>query len=806
MLKIKSIQIENFRGIRKPVVISFEKNGGNQSSALIYGENGTGKSSIVDAWEWFNTGKIEYLNKEGVLLSDYPHKSSNGNDCYLTVEFAHPTIQNAKVQYNRLKISTPSLSGNYIGFKQLCVYPNYLRYSDLQKFVYLTKKEKYDYIARFFGLERFTKNQADIQGSITRLNNLLQQHSSNRTQLDFKLKEITSVSIINESEIVSHLNKIAVKYSIPQIVEFKECYKIKDALDQIVKSNPIAIALAEWLTFQKRLANIYPIQQLKNDCLELEKLFKELKKSEENIKNILLSDLYTKSIEVIKQREDKSVCPVCDQGYSGDLLNHITEKHKTISVLNEIKNTYDKKILVLSSIIQSIYNKTALVRAEPSVLVKSYLNDFFQKLNNIAENINSISVIIKTPLSQLVNLEISTEPCISDVDAISNSQVEILASVSKKIAELHADEKTKNLAADFTSLVSVINYYTDYLKSDGKINYLSGICSNLETLITQLTNYIQNEIQTTFNAIQTDVSDCFNLLEGSNPYLKNPEIKLVAGKDKAIELEIEFVTEKIRPAFKFMSESQVNSFGLSIFLSAVKHFNSEFKFIILDDIVNSFDAYKRPKIPQLLASKFSDFQILMLTHDRVFFDTVQQAFQSWNRYRFLNWDFLNGPKLKLAKNYTEAIQELLDDDDPIKAGAALGRYFEWVFGTLSESTRTAVLYKSTGDYTLADFYSPLVANFKKKLKAPNKLHKLNKAFDDLDQVTLFRNYCTHWKDESTPFSTAEIRGIFVKWMEIEEMLYCKTCKTFVDIKEANGIVSVKCTCASLNISDNSYFE
>ena len=291
MLKIKSIQIENFRGIRKPVVISFENNGGHQSSALIYGQNGTGKSSIVDAWEWFNTGKIEYLNKEGVLLSDYPHKASNGSDCYLTVEFAHPTIQNAKTQYNRLKITTPTISGNYSDFKTLCVYPNYLRYSDLQKFVYLTKKEKYDYIARFFGLEKFTKNQADLQGSITRLNNQLQHYSNNRIQIDLKLKEITSISIINESEIVTHLNKIAVKYSISQIVEFKEFYKIKDALDQIVKSNPIAIALAEWLTFQKKLANFYPIQQLKNDCIELETHYKELKKSEENIKNILLSDL-----------------------------------------------------------------------------------------------------------------------------------------------------------------------------------------------------------------------------------------------------------------------------------------------------------------------------------------------------------------------------------------------------------------------------------------------------------------------------------------------------------------------------------
>lgn len=806
MLKIKAIHIENFRGIRKPVVISLENNNGQASSALIYGQNGTGKSSIVDAWEWFNTGKIKYLAKEGVSPSDYPHKASGGIDCYLQAEFTHPTIQTVKSQYNKTKITTPTLSGNFRDFKALSIYPNYLRYSDLQEFVYLTKKEKYEYIARFFGLEKFTKNQSDLQGSITRLNQQLVQYKSNRDQVDSKIKVLTNSSIVDENGVVSFINTIALKYSIPQITEFKEAYKIKEALDQIVKSNPIAIALAEWLAFQKGLTTFFPIQQLKNDCVELETLFKELKKSEENIKNLLLSDLYAKSIEIIGQLEDKSICPVCDQGYSGDLLHHITEKHETISALNKIKVAYDTKVQHIETSIQSIYSKVALVNNATGALVTTHFSDFFQKTNNIFDNIKSVLTTIKTPLNKIEKIEISNESCITDVDSISISQAQMNKAVFDKIAELRADEKTKNLAADFTSLVSIINYYTDFLKADGKANYLNTICSNLEILFSHLTTYIQNEIQTTFTAIQSDVADCFNALEGANPFLKNPEIKLVAGKDKAVELEIEFVTEKITPAFKFMSESQINSFGLAIFLAAVKHFNSQFKFIILDDIVNSFDAYKRPKIPQLLSSKFSDFQILMFTHDRVFFDTLQQAFQGWNRYRFLQWDYSNGPRLKLAKNYTEAVQELIDDDEPIKAGAALGRYFEWVFGALCESTRTAVLYKSSGDYTLADFYNPLVSNFKKKLKEPNKIHKLNKAFDELDQGTLFRNYCTHWKDESTPFSTAEIKGIFDKWMEIEEMLYCKTCKTFIDIKELSGIVSVKCTCATLNISDTSYFE
>ena len=88
MLKIKKITIENFRGLRLPVTIDFVKNS-KATSTLIYGRNGTGKSSIVDAWEWLHKFYIENLSREGVLLTDLPHKASAGINSYISVDFQH---------------------------------------------------------------------------------------------------------------------------------------------------------------------------------------------------------------------------------------------------------------------------------------------------------------------------------------------------------------------------------------------------------------------------------------------------------------------------------------------------------------------------------------------------------------------------------------------------------------------------------------------------------------------------------------------------------------------------------------------
>src|SRR5690606_36367537 len=116
MLKVKKITIENFRGLRLPLDVDFVK-GNKLTSALIYGRNGTGKSSIVDSWEWLHNFDIENLRREGVYATDFPHKASGGNNSYISVEFQHPTINSATVKFNPKKITTPTTEGEYNEFK-----------------------------------------------------------------------------------------------------------------------------------------------------------------------------------------------------------------------------------------------------------------------------------------------------------------------------------------------------------------------------------------------------------------------------------------------------------------------------------------------------------------------------------------------------------------------------------------------------------------------------------------------------------------------------------------------------------------
>lgn len=805
MLKVKKITIENFRGIKPPLSIDFTK-GGRNSSVLIYGRNGTGKSSIVDAWEWLNNFEIVGLKKEGVSKKDYPHKSSNGNNSYILVDFDHSTIKSVRGSFSSSRMTKPNISGEYSQFKSFSKYPNFLRYSDLQDFVYKTKTEKYRYVAKFFGMENFLKIQYDLQAYINKLEVKLGEYRKNLTRSNSTIREITGESTIDETTVVSFFNDVCAKHAIATITQFTEAKEVKNALEKLVNENPKTKELTEWKAFQTKLNQFYPVQALKTELEDLEKQFTDLKKDENNIINIILADIYKTSIEIIPQLKDENKCPVCDKFFEGDLLSHIIEKHTALDELNKKKITFDAQKAALVKKLDNLSQKVAAIQPETSTIVLTAFKEFFADLTVISTSISTTTTLLKKQVVELSTINLSTQEFIEKIDSISISKITYQKIVSNSITDLEADVARKSLAEDYGNILKLKDAYHDYLLYSKQVDYLAALKLNFDTLFSLLTSFIQNKIQTTFTSISADVVDYFNILESSNQFLKNPQIKFITGKDKAVELEIEFMAEKVTPAFKFLSESQVNSFGMAIFLAAVKHFNNQFKFIILDDVINSFDSFKRSKVSQLLANKLGDFQVLILTHDQIFFDTLQRDFPSWNRYKFTSWDPSTGPRYRLAKNYSEEISEFLQDDNPIAAGQSMGRYLEWTFGELNENLKTPMTYKLVNVYTLSEFFGPLVARFKKKLKQNGKQHKLIHLFDELEKGSIFRNYCAHWKNEASQYTTFEIKDIFNKWLDIEQMIYCDFCKSFVGYESIDNTDYVRCNCGIINLKDGGHYN
>lgn len=805
MLKIKKITIENFRGIKTPFEIDFSKSG--DPSVAIYGRNGTGKSSIVDAWEWINNDfKIAHLNREGISQKDYPHNACDGLNSSVQLDLQYTSPNTLKITYNKSKPTTPTILGDYPLFKSYSYYPNYLRYADLRDFVYKTKKEKYEYIARFFGLEAYLKSQSELQAYITKLELKINQEQTKFDKLTEEIENIIGLQTITETEIVNYINTLASKHGIATIKQFKECKQILNKLKKQVEENPKTKELVEWKSFQLKLNQFYPLSKVKIEAEELEKIFEELKKDEANFTKLILSNLYKIGTDIIPQLENKTICPLCDNKFEGNLLEHVKEKHKSLDALNKKKTDFEKKQAALLRTFNSLSKKIAIIQSEPGAIVLLTMEELFNVLEEISLSVPEITEVLTSEVTEIEVIKLGTQPFIDKIDDLVDNEEIHKKSVTDKITELESDVTRKTLAEDYHSHKKLITDYFNYIVSEKGLSHLKTTKSNFDKLFHTLTLFIQNKIQVTFGSISANVIDYFNILETANPHIKNPEIKLILGKDKAVELEIEFVSTKITPAFKFLSESQVNSFGLSIFLAAVRHFNSSFKFIILDDVVSSFDAFKRPKLIDLLNTKFNDFQILMLTHDDVFFTELSRHLPKWNRIKFTGWNYTTGPTYKIAKNYHEQILDAITDDDAETAGQKLGKYLEWILSDINENMESDIRYTKDSNYTLSELFPAARKQFEKKLKSGTKVHSVVKLFTDLENSSSFRNFVVHYKNVTVPYTSIEIKEVYDKWLGIENLIYCVPCKKFVKLDRTTSGDFVRCNDGHINLLDSFYFS
>lgn len=763
---IKRFKIENFRGISLPIEFELK----NNSSLVIFGKNGSGKSSIVDSWEWLHNHKIDHLAREGAGEADYPNRNSNGENTYLEVEFTDPKIENIKIQYNKKKIKDPIITGDYAAFKEKAKHPFHLRYKDLQQFVYFTKTDKYKYLAKYLGFDTLISFQEKLLTAENKLEDKLSKFSVEYEQAKAGLSEHLGNDNPSTADVLAFLNTIAISYKQPTIDKLVDSKRLVVSLKDLVTNDPKAKELSALKDLELSLNRFYPINSLTEKIINLETLFNTLKADEKSIKDLLLVNLYKSSLEVLENNyHDGGPCPLCDELYLGNLVVHIHNKHHTLKDLQEKKEEFTALQNELISIFKEYTTKCKQITQETNGYIE--FSEFASVNKLCSDELTKTLTIIEQDIVDLKTINISKAPFVGQIEQIVDFESKVRKILKDKIDILESDSSIKELSSDYHRAKDASTAYFFFRKLSKQVTYLSNVKCNYSQIVESFNNFIRDKMQESFNKIASNVVTYFETLEEDSAHIKNPTVNLITGKSKAVELEIEFVSKKVSPAFKVLSESQVNSFGLAIFLASIKIFNEDFKFIILDDIINSFDAHKRPKVLSLIKTNFPDHQFLILTHDQIWYDQIQNRFPNWLKYKFQGWDSSSGPKYKLAKNSIDEIVDELNDDENISAGQKLGRYLEWRLQEINQNLQTAIKYRIDNQYSMIELFNPLKKRIKDLL---SERHSLYKLFSDLDGLSSFRNYSAHYKNSSTSFTSSELLTVVKLWIQIENGLICQS--------------------------------
>ena len=780
MSLIKQIEITGFRGIRNTLQLSFIKNGGPQSMVIL-GRNGHGKSSITDSWEWIHSGDVERLRREHVGASTFPHRGilENRGDCYVAIELADG--RSLRQSFNHRKIMTPVHTGDVVGFRATIPHPCHLRYEDLSRFVYRTKGEQYDALAKLMGFQRQVAFQKMLKRALRQVEDKLQQQRAVKDGHSKELCTLISAAEPTAEAVVGYTAAIAARHGLGVPTTIDEVRAALIALRDRVANDRRAQEMADLGTILSAIVAISKRVDVPGDLKAYAESVVQFRGRERKAVDLLLITLYEQGQQVIEARvldeQERGECPLCGTAFDGDLLEHIKYELENLNELKADRDSLDgarKRLLVKLGVGKTLPDafeeRIVQCRATADGLG---IDKLISSMRAIDESVESALSLVQISVEQASEGAVAS--LIASADVLSAVEAEftihsnaIKTEIATKIDALKGDEQRVQLATDYAALGKVLGVWDRLVAESGRTDRLSGVALGFRYLVEDFVKGSNDDVGLRFDRISADVARYFSVLEHHATSLSTPALRLLEDEDRAVTLEIGFLGEVISPAYKYLSESQLNSFGLALFLASVRQFNTAFRFLILDDIVNSFDGYKRPQLIQLLKTEFGDFQLVLLTHDEVWAERLFKAFPKWVRTRFTRYEPHSGPVIGDGLSDLEKIDRDLDDGEAVRAGQLLGPLLERELQELCEMCEGSMAYNRRNEYTL----QPLLVCLRTRLESKLKSHPVVAALKALEDEQAFRNLCAHWKNPSIPLTPEEIRLVVDKWRAVTSLLQC----------------------------------
>ncbi len=377
-MKIKSIRISSVRGIKD---LELELNG---KSLIIYGENGTGKSSIVDAFEFFFTGEIEHITcvKTLNLKQHCTHIQSSPKNVSVTIECDPGPISATRILSK--KIIIPYQLREY--FDNTSQNKFILRRHQILAFIYSPPAQRFEAIGEILGIASLKNIEELFMKTRDHFEELIESKQDEINKILIFLSEYINGNIHDQNTILNVLNNKLNSEGFKKLDSFdlSDLY-IQDLIKNSKKDNETKNNL-EKILVQIDFINF---TQYMNKLLELKNVFSSYIAQKEQV-NLVIVDFLEKGKEIIDNNNNNSnsTCPFCElQIDKNSVLDKVTKRIQTInSISNEAYKIRDEieyltnELTYINSNIYSLIDKLNKIESNDVFI------DEIKNLNSIVDN------------------------------------------------------------------------------------------------------------------------------------------------------------------------------------------------------------------------------------------------------------------------------------------------------------------------------------------------------------------------------------------------------------------------------------
>lgn len=808
-IRIRHLDVARFRGISSQRTLPFEG-----KSVLLFGENGTGKSSFVDAIERLFSGRVSTLDGRGQGISS--------EECGPHIRWRHvgPSISVTFGDNQVVDLDTrvPELAQSLQEYVRAAEQPVYiLRRGQVLEFIESKPRERYGMLRPYLPLtdvERIEAVLKDAQGDADRDASVAKRAALQRSrELRAVLGLEANTEDLSEGAVIDALNARIAQTATSPLLGLSAIPEIVGTIDEELSgfgdiSKPTALNAA-----------ITALDELNEalGSLDLEPALRSLlalRKRETEETKIIYERVLEEGAEWI-EKEKRTECPLCEQEmlrFSPEEVarrarSRVEERRGLLNLRRAAESEAESLSAALASHARTARRASALVEKAPEearAKARPLSEAAAALLDKMAAEVRKPTPHVDSASLEALAAQLGSRGLIAQ--GIRDS----IALLRAEMASLPSTALAQRLLQHRQLLTRAGTAWDEIARSRSLASRTEETERVARTVLETFQQARKEIVAELFDEISEDVDRIYHEMHSHHdpqgrPHADHRNLRLEVREavQKSVNLRGDFHEVADVDPRTYYSDAHLDTLGISVFLALRLWYRRQhpaFDLMVLDDVISSVDSGHAVRLAEILLREFDDYQILLTTHDRIWFEHLRDiqarcgVAQNFVNKTIYKWTIDDGPDLREPVDELPRLKDLLSSGQPNEVAAQAGRLLEHILQEMRYNLKLSVPAKPGEIYEIGDlwpaFYKEVKRNF------PGLYSEGEATLDALDVSWPLRNWVgAHFNGWARNVSADGARGLAEAVVALSELLLCPVCRRFV-APSSTPLGQIACRCGN----------
>lgn len=751
-MRVEKLKLYNLRGAIQPVELTFDP---KKPMVLIFGENGTGKSTIADAIDFVCNQKFGSLELRKGVRKQTHIVSVNGRSPDLSVEIVYGGQTWRAHLANSKPITTPSNAPRAF----------VLRRADITRVTEETDSDRYKSLADFISVASIEACEAALRKVASDIEKELKEAIQQKLTAENTLQNLWLAEGKPERDFIAWARKASQQ-------------SVVDLERQITAEQAFDTQLSQALRSDR---NLDEATQSRGEAQQaVEDNQKKLDAASDAQANAGTLNTLREAQRYLKANNEANVCPVCAKPeLHQSLLAHVEAELDRLQTLLDLQTQLETK-------------QRLLLRAEGA---------YDDSLSDWRRSYEKLHTMLPAAPSELM------------ADAVAAATDAEMSAIRETLKQLEKAQPALQKRIEFAQKqLNQHNALKTHLQTIDELSEATtekqALAERLRKMHTIVKEERQRHVQQVVDGISTTVADLYGRIHPEEP-LGDPNFNLNPRYAGSLKLSATFGENADAPPAAYYSESHLDTLGLCVYLALAKQSGNAI--VVLDDVLTSVDGPHLRRVIDLLNEEAPQFgHVIITTHQRAWLNMVRfgRGMQA-DLIELFGWNIANGMQHSRTPLVVESLRTAVSTPHLNRqaVASASGVLLEQLLDVLTWRYACRLPRKNPPSYTLgelADAINGKLLNYLRieQIDEAGAIHEipLKPLIEACTKDSWIRNQVgAHFNADEATIADTDVRQFACNTLALADALQCDHCRQLPSNNQTGEYWSCGGNCKQLRL-------